>query len=200
MLPGRMAHQRVAGDVESHVIGQTDGKLVLRHRHDTAGGAVHDRNGAAPVALARNAPVAQAVHRLARALGDLLHPAGDLGFGIFDGEAVQEVGVGNAAGADVGLAAKVEGGGVLAFRDHHGYDRQRVLGRELEVALVMSRAAEDGACAVAHQDEIGDEDGQLPIRDERVRRGQPRVEALLLDAVQVLLGGADVTAFLDEGG
>ncbi len=36
MLPRRMAIERVARHVERHVIGQHDGQLILRHRHDAA--------------------------------------------------------------------------------------------------------------------------------------------------------------------
>jgi len=77
MLPGRMAHQRVAGDVESHVIGQTDGKrssgtgTTPQVEQCTIGMGQPSSAGA-------KRPSAQAVHCFARALGDLLHPAGDL--------------------------------------------------------------------------------------------------------------------------
>ena len=40
-------------------LGEHDGQLGLRHRHDPAGVAVDDGNRAAPVALAREAPVAE---------------------------------------------------------------------------------------------------------------------------------------------
>jgi hypothetical protein len=51
--------------------GQDDRQLVVGHRHVAAARAVDDRDRAAPVALARNAPVAQAeLHLLlAQALG-----------------------------------------------------------------------------------------------------------------------------------
>ena len=48
--------------------GSDNRQLVLRHRHDAAGLAMDDRDRAAPVALARDAPVAQAEIHLA--LGD----------------------------------------------------------------------------------------------------------------------------------
>ena len=60
VLPRRMVVERVTGPLEGDVVGQLDRQLVLRHRHDAAGLAAHHRDGAAPVALARQAPVAQA--------------------------------------------------------------------------------------------------------------------------------------------
>ena len=60
VLPGRMALERVAGDVEGGVLGQLHRQILLRNRDHAAGIAVDDRDRAAPVALARDAPVAQA--------------------------------------------------------------------------------------------------------------------------------------------
>jgi hypothetical protein len=52
--------ERVAGLVEGHVLRQHTGRSGVGHRHDAAGVAMDDRDRAAPVALARDAPVAQA--------------------------------------------------------------------------------------------------------------------------------------------
>ena len=46
-----------------------------------------------------------------------------------------------------------------------GMHRQAVFAREVQVALVVRRAAEDRAGAVIHQHEIRDIDRQLPVRD-----------------------------------
>ena len=47
--------------------GSTHRQILVRHRHVAAGGAVDDRDRAAPVALARDAPVAQALLHVLRA-------------------------------------------------------------------------------------------------------------------------------------
>ena len=52
--------QRTAGTGDRHVFRQNDWQLLVRHRHVAAVRAMDDRNRATPVALARNAPVAQA--------------------------------------------------------------------------------------------------------------------------------------------
>ena len=64
----------------------------------------------------------------------------------------------------------------------------------------MRRAAEDGAGAVIHQDEVGDVDGELPVRVERMHRADAGIEAHLLGGVDRLLRGAHVVALRDEGG
>src|SRR3954454_865286 len=60
VLPGGMALERIAWPVEVDIIWQRYGQIALRHRHGAAALAVDHRDRAAPVALARNAPVAQA--------------------------------------------------------------------------------------------------------------------------------------------
>src|SRR5581483_2568778 len=51
--------ERVAGPVGHAVFGEHDRQLIVRHRDVAAHVAVNNGNGAAPVALARDAPVAQ---------------------------------------------------------------------------------------------------------------------------------------------
>ena len=61
IAPRRMPVQRIAGLIEAHVIGQPNRQVFLLLGHHTAGVAMNDRNRATPIALPRNAPVAQAV-------------------------------------------------------------------------------------------------------------------------------------------
>ena len=58
---------RLAGRTELDVVGQQDRQLILGHRDDAVVRAVHHRDGAAPVPLAREQPVPQAVVDLALA-------------------------------------------------------------------------------------------------------------------------------------
>ncbi len=71
-------------------------------------------------------------------------------------------------GASVSLCSlddlRLEGGPLVGVVQHlvrrdDGDDRQAVFPCEIVVALVVRGAAEDGAGAVAHEDEIGDVDG-----------------------------------------
>src|SRR5207244_2176023 len=59
-------------------LGQLYGQLLLGHRDDAATLAVHDRNRAAPVALARDEPVAQAVVHRGVTLSLAIKPGDDL--------------------------------------------------------------------------------------------------------------------------
>ena len=49
------------GLVEAHIVGKLHRQILLRHRHDAAGRAMDHRDRAAPIALPRDAPVAQAI-------------------------------------------------------------------------------------------------------------------------------------------
>ena len=87
--------------------GSTTGRSSLGHRHDAAGVAVDDRDRAAPVALARDAPVAQAeIHLALRhrpvAAGLGFQAAGDLVLGGLDAHAVEEARVDHPAVAVIG--------------------------------------------------------------------------------------------------
>ena len=72
--PCGVAVQRVARNVERHIIGQFNRQVFLGLGHHTAAITMHHRNRAAPIALARNAPVAQAVFHLPLAQPTRLHP------------------------------------------------------------------------------------------------------------------------------
>src|SRR6185312_2565136 len=79
--PGRVAQQRVARLVEGDVVRQHDRQLIGGYGLRPAGLAIDDRDRAAPVALARDAPVAQAVDGDAFADAEALGPADGRGLG-----------------------------------------------------------------------------------------------------------------------
>ena len=78
--------------------------------------------------------------------------------------------------------------------------RQPVFAREIEVALVMRRAAENRAGAVFHQHEIGDVDRHAPARVERMDRFERGAIAALFGGLDDRLAGAEPVAFGDELG
>ena len=143
------------------------------------------RDRAAPAALAGHAPVAQAEDGRPLALALFLDAGDRRGLGRLDVQPVQEVGIEGYAGTGVGLAAHLEAGRIFTGRQDHGLNGQVVFAGEVQVALVVRRAAEDRACAVVHQDEVRDPDRQTPTGVERVSHGQAGVEA-------DLLGGLDL--------
>ena len=105
------------------------------------------RDGGAPVTLAGQAPVAQPVVDLDLALR--LAADGTPGkmrgrglLGVVDGEAVEEAGIEDGAGISVGLVAYREAVGIGAGGQDDGDDGQVIFAGEIEVALVMRRAAE----------------------------------------------------------
>ncbi len=98
----------------------------------------------------------------------------------------------------IGLARKLESLRVFALGDYDRLDLQLVFGGELIVALIVCRAAEDGAGAIVHQHEIGNVDRELGRLLERMSDLQPGVIAFLLGALDVLGRRAHAMAFVDE--
>ena len=189
VLPGRMMVERIARPVEGDVVGQLHRQVFRRHRHDAARLAMDDRDRAAPIALARDAPVAQpeidlALRHRAIAAGRTLQPLRHLFLGLLDGHAVEEARVDHAAVAVIGGVGDDEALRIDVRRADHRRVAEPVRVDEIEVALVVRRAAEDRAGAVVHQDEVRDIDRQLPIRIERMDRLDAGVEALLLRGLE----------------
>ena len=198
--------ERIARPVERDVLRQRHRQILFRHRHHAAFFAMDDRDRTAPIALPRNAPVAQAVIDLALATPPgtvaeallLLQAPRDFFLGFRDRHAVEEARIDHAAVAVIGGVGDDEGFGILARRADHRHIAEAVFVDEVEVALVVRRAAENGAGAVIHQNEIGDIDRQLPVRIERMHRLDAGVEAHLLGGIDLGLRGAAALAFLDE--
>ena len=190
VLPRRVANERVAGRGEVRVVGQQDGQLIVRHGYGATRGALDDRNRAAPIALARHAPVAQAVLRggFTGALRDqLLDRCGD---GFLGGETIQEVGVVDDAVAGIGLATDRVGGRIFAGRQHDGLEGQAVFLGELDVALVAGGRAEDRAGAIGRKDKVCSPDGQFPAGIEGVFHGDAEIDADFLGFLDVGFGRA----------
>ena len=67
-----MPLERIAGPVEGDVLGKLDRQILLRHWHHAASLAMNHWDRTTPIALARDAPIAQAEVNLP--LGDRLQP------------------------------------------------------------------------------------------------------------------------------
>ena len=133
-------------------LGQQDRQVVLRHRNDAALVAVDDRNRAAPVALARPAPVAQPIAHRRTSAAVCAQPLDDRLRRLL-----------------VGQARELRRVDKLAVVVDDDLDRQIEPLRELAVALVVGGDGHDRAGAVVHQDVVGDPDGNARVID-RVRR------------------------------
>ena len=141
----RAALRRVVLEVR-----QADGQVVLGDGHDAVALAVDDRDRAAPVALAGDEPVAQAVVDGAVALALAVEPVDDALLGLAAGQPV-EVGT----GVD---QRPVAGAGQVAAVDHAA-DGQVVGDGEGVVALVVRGHGHDRAGPVLHEDVVGDVHG-----------------------------------------
>ncbi len=129
-----------------------------------------------------------------------LQPLGDVFLGLLDGHAVEEARIDHAAVAVIGGVRDDERRRVLALGADHRHVAELVLVDEVEVALVVRRAAEDRAGAVFHQHEVRDVDRQLPARVERMDGLDAGIKALLLGGVDDFLRGADLLHISDEFG
>ena len=205
VLPGGVMVERIARLVEGHVLGQHHRQVLLRHGKRAADLTVDHRNGAAPIALARNAPVTQAVIDLNLTLRLAVDRAGtemlgDPGLGFIDREAIKEIGIEDVTGVYIGFAANGKAVGIGIRRQHHRRDRQIIFARKVEIALVMRRAAEHRAGAVIHQHEIGDIDGQRLPFDYRMLDAQASEDAFFLCLFKRFGRGALAMEFGNELG
>ncbi len=193
LAPGRLAGLRVggvhplrdvrqgrlagAGRLVALHLGQRDWELLFRQCHGRAILAEDDGERLAPVALAREKPVTQAIvdRPLAEPLG--LQPLGNPLFRLRRLQAVQAHLV--VRGVDADAVGGVGGLFHVAAGDHL-YDGQPKLARELPVALVMRGHRHDRAGAVGDQDVVRDPDrDRLAVhRVDRVAAGKDA--ALLL--------------------
>src|SRR5262249_19226027 len=100
--------------------------------------------------------------------------------------------------AVIGGVGDDEGLRIDVGRTDHRRVAEPVPGDEVEVALIVRRAAEDRAGAVLPQDEGRHVDRQLPGRIERMQRLDAGVEAELFGFVEILLRDAGGLARGDE--
>src|SRR5262245_53903010 len=105
ILPAGMMFKRIARPVEGDVVWQHDRQIPFRHRNDPAAFAVNHRDRAAPVALARDQPVAQAVMDGSFAGAEFYQSLNRRAFGRRHVEAIEEAGVDDAAILEIGRVA-----------------------------------------------------------------------------------------------
>ena len=145
--------QRRAAAVGDNVLGQDDGQLLGGYRDVAAGVAVDNRNRAAPVALAGNAPVAQAVLGFGFAGAECVQFGADGVEGSLKVQAVEFAAV-DQAGAFFGAVPFVPVFRVVGLRFvqfDYLLDGQAEFVGELEIALVVGGHGHHRAVAVAPQ-------------------------------------------------
>ena len=192
--------ERIAGAVGHAILGQNDRQIGFRHRHVAAGRAVDDRNGRAPVALARDAPIAQAIRDPLLAEPHRLEVGGD---GVDRGLIAESVVLArmNASTARLVLVPRLPciGGERRAVDGDDLLDRQTVLFREREIALVVAGNAHYRALAVSHENVVADPELDLFAR-ERMRHMEAGRHPLLFHRRELGLDNRAALAFIDERG
>src|SRR2546427_106777 len=157
LVPGERTD---AGVVRPEVLDdrEHDGEVALRHAHRPARLAVDDRNRRSPIALARDAPVVQAVLHPRRCRAASREPLDDLAAALATGEDIESARA--RQHPHLGHA-----GERLPLHLDHLADGEAELTGELEVALVVRGHGHDGAGAVLHEHVVGDPDrDRLPGR------------------------------------
>ena len=165
---------------EHHVSGQLNRQILRWHRNSTAGIAVNDRNGSAPIPLPRNQPRANLpVDRLVPVFGPLQR----LTNGVFREVPVKSV---KALKRRVHHVTKI---GlcclhgpirrVTLVHDQHPLDGDVVGLGEVKITLIMSRDSHDGPGPVRGDNKVSEPDGQV-FTCQRVRSISAREHTLLL--------------------
>ena len=147
--------------------GSTTGSSVVRHRHEPARVAGDHRDRAAPVALARDQPVAQAVRDPALAESPRRSSSATIAcIASFAERPVNGPELTSTSSGPCSVNAPLAAASPSARRDDLPH-RQPVRLRELEVALVVRGHGHDRAGAVVHQHVVGDPDRD-PLAVDRV--------------------------------
>ena len=159
-----------------------------------------DRDRAAPVALARDAPVAQPELNLLFAQAF----SGEIGSnrinGLIMGHAIVFAGIDAYAVFIVGipLSPGIGGEGFVCYLDRLP-DRKTILPGKSEITFVMRRHGHHRAFAVAHQHVVADPDRHR-FAGQRMGDFQAGIHALLFHRRDIRLGHTALLASLDEGG
>src|SRR5690606_26840143 len=192
--------QRVAAAVGDQFFGQDHGQVLFGDGDRAAVFAMDDGDGRAPVALARDAPVAQTESGLFFAQAGGGQVGGDGGHGLFVAQAVVFARCDGPALLLVAVPVLPLGGVVVLALDGNDLAYgQLILEGEGEVALVVGGHAHHGAVAVAHEHVVADPDGHVRTGEGMLDR-QAGGQAFFFARGQVRFRGAAFLALFDEGG
>ncbi len=202
IAPSRVTIQRVAWNVETDIARQFDGQVFLFLRNNPTGGTMHHRDRTAPIALTRQAPIAQTEfgHALAPTLRlSEVNSSIDRHVTCLHGLACKAANIAHTLGLSwyEGFSQR---GLFRALGHKNRFDGQIEFVRKFKITLVMGRAAENRARAIIHQNEIRDPNGQFPRRIKRVAHTQARVTALFLGLFQGFGSCSTLAAVLAECG
>ena len=197
MLPAWVIIQRIAGLRKIHIFRQAHRKLIIRHRHHAAIIAMDEGNGAAPIALARNTPIAEPPIHNALAAGQLFQFINGAPLGRSHAKPIQEARIIRNAIFGMRDITDRECGCIRPSRQHHRCDGKPVFAREIQIALVMRGAAKNRSRAIFHQHEIRDPN-RVFTPGEGVLHPETRIKTALLRLLNRGFGCAHAAAFGDE--
>ncbi len=167
------SQRRIATAGEFGHLRQFHRQLFIRHRHQAVGRTMDHRDRRAPVALPRNPPVLQAVLHCAVTDAALFRVPGHGLERLFGRQPVKLAGVEqHVVRRRVVVLALFRRRTIARPDDRH--DRQLVLLREIEVALVVRRHAHHRSRAVFDEHVVRDpnRNGQIRVRIDRKTAGK----------------------------
>ena len=138
-------------------LGQAQRQLAFGQGLPAALVAVNHRDRFAPVALAAEHPVPQLEVDLLVAGAVFFQPGVHFFLGVLDRKAVEEAGIDQRAGGDVGESGRVQVRGFLALDNFH--NGQAEFFSKFPVAAVVGGHGHDRAGAVGGEDIVRNEDG-----------------------------------------
>ena len=156
-----------------------------------------------PITLARNTPIAQAEIDFpccdgAATAHFFFKPLGDFFARFLRGHAIKKTRIDHPAIIDIGGVGDHKGLRVLAFRADNRNIAETIHVHKIKVALIMRRAAENGACAIIHQNEIRDIDRQSPAWIKRMNGANAGIKSTLFGLFDFFLRRAHAFAFGDK--
>ena len=192
--------QRVTRTIGHAIFGQHHRQIFVRHRHITTRVAMNQRNRCAPITLARDAPIAQAIQHLlfAQPLG------GQIGGYRVHGGAISQVIVFIGVFANAVLLVGIPflpciGAEGFAFDIDHGFDRQVVLPGKMKITFVMRRHGHHRAFAITHQHIVTDPHFNF-FAGQRMLDEDAGGHALLVHGRHIGFHHRAAFAFVDKGG
>ena len=177
------------------IFRQANRQLVVRNRHFGAVVQGHHRDGRAPVTLAGNTPVPQAVVNgaLANVVG--FQVAGDFLEGFIAGQAAVFAGAYQYTFFGIGLFLDIDI--FVVARCNHLLDGQFVFAGKLVVTVIVARYGHQGAGAVVHQHKVGDPNRNLFL-GQRVDGLETGINTFLFHGGHFGLSDLAVTALVDK--
>src|SRR5262245_32968232 len=158
VFPGRMTIERIAWDVESHILRQGHRQIIFRHGDYATLLAMDNWDWATPIALARNTPVTQAIIDLplrdrSIAANFLFQALCNFLLRFLNAHSIEKTRIDHEAFAVISNVCNDKCFRILTWWADYRRVAEPIFVHEVEVALVVRRTAENGTGSVVRSEE-----------------------------------------------